>query len=78
MMRTYGGRDRPGMLKHETVPRMVRKVDYRSGPKFSDGRVVGKQCRPSLEQSDQDLHCLPFHLHLLDTLLYSKTPLFKF
>ena len=22
------------------------------------------------EQSDQGLHCLPFHLHLLDTLLY--------
>ena len=25
------------------------------------------------EQSDQDLHCLPFHLHLLDALLHSKT-----
>ena len=24
------------------------------------------------EQSDLGLHCLPFHLHLLDTLLYDK------
>ena len=30
------------------------------------------------EQSDQDLHCLPFHLHFFDTLLYGITVLFKF
>ena len=29
-----------------------------------------------MEQSDQGLHCLPFHLHLLD--MYVKTTLFKF
>ena len=28
------------------------------------------------EQFDQGLHCLPFHLQLLDTLLYCKTKLF--
>ena len=25
------------------------------------------------EQSDPGLHCLPFHLHLLDTMLYGNT-----
>ena len=30
------------------------------------------------EQSDQGLHCLPFCLHLLDSLLCSKTILFQF
>ena len=30
------------------------------------------------EQSDKGLHCSPFCLHLLDTLLYGKTTLSKF
>ena len=30
------------------------------------------------EQSDQGLHCLPFHLHLLDALLYGNATLFEF
>ena len=30
------------------------------------------------EQSDQGLHCLPFHLYLLDSLLYGRATLFKF
>ena len=29
-----------------------------------------------LEQSDQDLHCLPFFLHLLGALLHCKIKLF--
>ena len=28
------------------------------------------------EQSDQDLHCLPFFLHLLEALLHRKIKLF--
>ena len=31
---------------------------------------LGKQCKPRSDCSDQDLHCLPFRLHLLDSLLY--------
>ena len=35
--------------------------------------MLGKQCRPrsdcSEEQSDQGLHCLPFRVHRLDSLL---------
>ena len=27
----------------------------------------------SVEQSDQDLHCLPVHLHLLDTVLHCES-----
>ena len=34
--------------------------------------------RPGEEQSDQGLHCLPFRLHLLDSLLYGRAALFKF
>ena len=30
------------------------------------------------EQSDQGLHCLQFHLHLLEALLYGKAWLFEF
>ena len=30
------------------------------------------------EQSGPSLHCLPFHLHLLDALLYSKTHYLNF
>ena len=50
------------------------------------GQTVQTQIR--LEQSDQalsdqglfdqDLHCLQFHLHLLDILLYGKYSLFNF
>ena len=29
-------------------------------------------------QSDQDLHCLQFPVHILDALLYGKAILFKF
>ena len=30
------------------------------------------------EQSDQGLHCLQFHLHLLNALFYGKAILLKF
>ena len=37
------------------------------------GQIVQTQIRLLLEeQSDQGLHCLPFHLHRLDSLLYCK------
>ena len=43
------------------------------------GQTVQTQIRLLLEeQSDQGLHCLPFRLHLLDTLLHGKVALFKF
>ena len=43
------------------------------------GQTVQTQIRLLLEeQSDQGLHCLQFHLHLLEALLYGKTTLFQF
>ena len=57
---------------------------YRYFPKFSDGQawansVDPDQTAPSLEeQSDQGLHCLPFGLHRLDSLLYGRATKFKF
>ena len=40
------------------------------------GQTVQTQIRE--EQSDQILHCLQFHLHLLEALLYGKASLFEF
>ena len=44
------------------------------------GQTVQIQIRLLLEeeQSDQGLHCLPFGLHRLDSLLYSSATKFKF
>ena len=38
-------------------------------PKFPDRQVGANSIDPDQEQSNQDLHCLPFGLHLLDVLL---------
>ena len=43
-------------------------MDYRNDPKFSDRYAWVHSADPE-EQSDQGLHCLPFHLHRLDSLL---------
>ena len=55
---------------------------YRNEPKFSDRQVLANSADPDqtllLEQSDQGLHCLPFRLHRLDSLLYGRATLFKF
>ena len=37
-----------------------------------------KESRPRSEQSDLDLHCLPFRLHLLASLLYERAILLYF
>ena len=43
------------------------------------GQTVQTQIRQLLEeQSDQGLHCLPFRLQILDTILYGRATLFKF
>ena len=45
-------------------------------PKFLDRQVYANSADPDQtapkEQSDQCVHCLQFHLHLLDALLYGK------
>ena len=49
---------------------------YHNDPKFTDRyawQTMQTQIRLLLEeQSDQGLHCLPFRLHRLDSLLYGR------
>ena len=46
---------------------------YRNDPKFSDRYAWTNSARLVLEeQSDLGLHCLPFRLHRLDSLLYGR------
>ena len=40
---------------------------YRNDPKFSDRQVRAKSAH-LVEQSDQGLHCLLFHLHVFDKI----------
>ena len=43
------------------------------------GQTMQTQIRLLLEeQSDQGLHCLPYRLHHLDSLLYGRATEFKF
>ena len=43
---------------------------YRNDPKFLDTYAWANSADP--EQSDQGLHCLPFRLHCLASLLYGR------
>ena len=48
-------------------------------PVLSDRQVWANSVDPDQsKQSDQVLHCLPFRLHILDSLLYDKATLLKF
>ena len=52
------------------IPQMV---PYRNDPKFSDRYDWANSADPDqTAQSDQGLHCLPFRLHRLDSLLYGR------
>ena len=50
-----------------------RGTVYGNDPKFLDSHAYANSADP-----DQSLHCLPFHLHLLDTFLYWENNLLKF
>ena len=50
---------------------------YRNVPKFLE-RQAWANNEDLKELSDQGLHCLPFHLHILDIFFYGKTRLFEF
>ena len=46
---------------------------YHNDSKFSDRQVRANSVNPdqtALNKTDQGLHCLPFCLHYLDTLLF--------
>ena len=40
--------------------------------------MSGQTVQTPIEQSDQGLHCLPFRLHLLDSLLYGTATFVQF
>ena len=60
---------------------LMTTTKYRNDPKFSDRQVWANSVDPDQiarvytvclkEQSYLGLHCLPFRLHLLDSLLYA-------
>ena len=54
--------------------------DYRKNSKYWDMYVwansVDSDQTAHKEQSDQNLHCLPFFLHVLEALLHRKIKLF--
>ena len=51
--------------------------DYRNDPKFSD-RYAWANSADQDQTTPQGLHCLPFRLHLLDSLLYGRATQVKF
>ena len=58
----------------------IALLDYRKNSKYWDMYVWANSLDSDQtalkEQSDQDLHCLPFCLHLLDALLHCNIKLF--
>ena len=59
---------------------MYEKVSYRKNSKYLDMYVwansVDSDQTALKEQSDQDLHCLPFFLHLSEAFHHRKIKLF--
>ena len=58
-------------------------MQYHKDPKFKDSLALANSVDPNQTPPrgavcDQNLHCLPFRLHLLDSLLYGRATLFKF
>ena len=59
-----------------------KKITYRKNSKYWDMYVLANSvdsdqtALKEQELSDQDLHCLPFFLHLLEALLHCKLKLF--
>ena len=55
-------------------------ASYRKNSKYRDMYVSANSLDSDQtalkEQSDQDLHCLPFFLHLLEALVHCKIKLF--
>ena len=52
--------------------------EYSSIVSSTEMKILCKQCRPRPDcSSDQGLHCLPFRLHRLDSLLYGRATWFK-
>ena len=53
-------------------------MSYRDVPMFSDGQAYANSADPVQTAPREGLHCLPFHLQLVDKFLYSEIILLKF
>ena len=51
---------------------------YRNDPKFLDRYGWANSADPDQTAPDQGLHCLPFRLHGLDSVLCGRATQFKF
>ena len=51
---------------------LVGVLQYPNDPKFSDRYACANSADPDQTAPDKGLHCLPFHLHRLDSLLYGR------
>ena len=64
-------------LTDQDLLKLLFHFSFHNDPTFLVGQVQANSVDPE-EQSDLDLHFLPFHLHLLEALLYGRAILFKF
>ena len=70
-IRTHDLKQLKWMLKWNSIGATVMILSFRTD---RPGQTVQTQIRLLLEeQSDQGLHCMPFRLHRLDSLLYGKS-----
>ena len=53
---------------------MIREQTNSNDPKFSDRQAWANSVDPD-HTAPSPLHCLSFHLHLLDSLLYGRATL---
>ena len=67
----------PWLLKNTELPESVTVIILNIGTDKSEQTVQTQIRLLLMEQSDQDLLCLLFCLHLLNTILHCKTQLFQ-
>ena len=54
----------------------IHVISYRKNSKYWDIYVFANSVDSDQTAPDQDLHCLPFFLHLLEELVHCKIKLF--
>ena len=67
------GKSNLGLTDIEARPKPTELPGHKGSSKFWDRQVWANSVDPEQEQTNQNLHYLPFHLHLQVTLLHCKT-----
>ena len=70
------GKSNLGLTDIEARSEPTELTGHKGSSKFWDRQVWANSADPEQEQANQDLHCLPFHLHLQVALLHCKTKQF--